>query len=71
MSEAINSDGNNDIGIRDSTYLRSWEGSALMWGVSTECPNTAPSVPGGNTNLVISISKWTDASVFIDKIDIL
>ena len=51
--------------VEARTYLRSWEGSALMCGVSTECPNTAPSVPEGNQNARVSISKCTDTVVFI------
>ena len=43
----IKSQENTDTGVRAGTHLRSWEGSALTCGVSTECPNTAPSVPAG------------------------
>ena len=53
-----------ETSVEARTYLRSWEGSALMCGVSTECPNTAPSVPEGNQNARVSISKYTDTVVF-------
>lgn len=29
-----------------------------MWGVSTECPNTAPSVPGDSRYTAVRISKY-------------